>query len=116
MLSIELAREVLVGLAGVSGLSNAACFRSFIRSIPCWPLSRVKDRNASNRFRDLKTPFIKTLLPRVGELLRMGVSLIDRLTAILMLYDGIHGFEQRLQQGVIRLIGKEKTWRRHRRK
>ncbi len=63
MLSTELARDVLVGLAGVSGLSKAACFRSLMRSISSCPLSRVKDRNASKRFLDLKTPFMNILLP-----------------------------------------------------
>lgn len=68
MLSTELARDVLVGLVGNSGLSNAACFRSFMRSSSCWPLSKVKDLKASKRFRDLKTPFTKILLPAITEL------------------------------------------------
>ena len=62
MLSMELFRDVRVGLAGGCEASAASLLRCFIRSISSWPLSRVKERNASNPFLELKTPCIKTLL------------------------------------------------------
>ena len=61
-LSTELFRDVRVGLPGGCEASAASLLRCFIRSISSWPLSRVKERNASNRFLDLKTPCMKTLL------------------------------------------------------
>ena len=68
MLSTELARDVRVGLEGESGLSSAACLRRFMRSISAWPLSKVNDRKASKRFRDLKIALTKTLLPKIMSL------------------------------------------------
>ena len=62
ILSTELFRDVRVGLFGGCEASAASLLRCLIRSISCWPLSRVKERNASNRFLDLKTPCTKTLL------------------------------------------------------
>ncbi len=62
MLSTELFREVRVGLDGGCETSAASLLRCFKRSISSWPLSRVKERNASNRFLDLKTPCMKILL------------------------------------------------------
>ncbi len=62
MLSTELFRDVRVGLDGGCETSAASLLRCFKRSISSWPLSRVKERNASNRFLDLKTPCIKILL------------------------------------------------------
>ena len=62
MLSTELFRDVRVGLFGGCEASAASLLRCFIRSISNWPLSKVKERNASNRFLDLKTPCTKTLL------------------------------------------------------
>lgn len=59
MLSTELFRDVRVGLAGGCEGAVASLPRSFIRSISSWPLSKVKERNASNRFLDLKTPCMK---------------------------------------------------------
>ena len=55
-LSTELFRDVRVGLIGGSDISAASFLRCFMRSISSWPLSRVKERNASKRFRDLKMP------------------------------------------------------------
>lgn len=55
-LSTELFRDVRVGLAGGCEASAASLLRCLIRSISNWPLSRVKERNASNRLLDLKTP------------------------------------------------------------
>ena len=65
MLSTELFRDVRVGLAGGCEASAASLLRCFIRSISSWPLSRVKERNVSNRFFDLKTPCTKILLSLV---------------------------------------------------
>ena len=62
MLSTELFRDVRVGLLGGCEASAASLLRCLIRSISCWPLSKVKERNASNLFLDLKTPCTKTLL------------------------------------------------------
>lgn len=62
MLSTELVRDVCVGLVGGSEDSAASFLRCFMRCISSWPLSRVKERRASKRLRDLKIPWIKTLL------------------------------------------------------
>ena len=62
-LSTELFRDVRVGLAGGCEASAASLLRCFKRSISSWPLSKVKERNASKRFLDLKTPCMKILLP-----------------------------------------------------
>ena len=62
MLSTELFRDVRVGLFGGCEASAASLLRCFIRSISSWPLSKVKERKASNRFLDLKIPCTKTLL------------------------------------------------------
>ncbi len=61
-LSTELFRDVRVGLTGGFDASAASLLRCLTRSISCWPLSRVNDRNASKRFLDLKTPCTKVRL------------------------------------------------------
>lgn len=93
MLSTELARDVRVGLVDVSGLSSAGCFRSLIRSISSCPLPSVNDRNASNRFRDLKMLLTKVLLPRVTQPLIFGLIEEYERTAILVLNHPIHRLE-----------------------
>ena len=62
MLSTELFRDVRVGLVGGWEASAASLRRCLICSISSWPLSRVKERNASSRFLDLKTPCMNILL------------------------------------------------------
>ena len=62
MLSTELFLDVRVGLVGAFEVSAGSLLRCLMRSISCWPLSRVKDRNASKRFLDLKTPCTKVRL------------------------------------------------------
>ena len=72
ILSTELFRDVRPGLFG--GSDPSFFLRCFMRSISFWPLSRVKDRRASNRFRYLKIPCIKTLFSEYRSALDFSFS------------------------------------------
>lgn len=72
ILSTELFRDIRPGL--FVGSNPSSFLRCFMRSIPFWPLSRVKDRRASNRFRYLKIPCMKTLFSKYRSALDFSFS------------------------------------------